>query len=119
QDFTNQDLVGSYLSINGFTGAGFNSGAKAFPIVGQPSTTTVTVIAPDATGTETIADGTFAVINGAGPIPTAGGADATFLTDAGRSVRIQKAADPNWGAIDVTLFARGESFALDDDSARL
>ncbi|MCA9675085.1 MAG: hypothetical protein H6709_20765 [Kofleriaceae bacterium] len=115
-DTLTANLVGSYLNINGLTAAGFNSGASAFPIVGQTGNV-LTVIDPAGTGTET-GTAAFAVLNGAGPIPTAGGANADFLGDETTAVRVQKDADANWPAIDFTVFPRGEGFTLADESAQ-
>ena len=107
-------LTGSYLNINGFTAnATLNTGAGAVPIVAQPVPTTLTAVHQTATGdAETASTVDYMVINGAGPIPTAGGANADFLSDETTSVRVQKAADDNWGAIDFTTYVRGEGFEL-------
>jgi len=111
-----RDYVGSYLVVNGFAQAGNNSGARAFPIVGQPAATTLTVV-NDGGAAGTTAAASFSVINGAGPIPTAGGANADFLASEVDQIRIAKPASDEFGAIDVTVYTRGEGFDLDDASA--
>lgn len=114
QNFTG-DLVGAYLSVNGFaTNATFNSGTSAFPIVAQ-SATSLTAINPGGTGSAdtTTAGVTFSVLAGAGPIPTAQtGANAQFLGDEDRSVTISKEADDDWGAVNFTTYVRGSTFTL-------
>ena len=117
--FMNTDLVGSYLSANGFTGAGYNTGTAPFPIIAQ-SDSSLTALAPAnvAAGSET-ATAAYAVLNGAGPVPTQGlglPVDADFLGDETTEVTVQKAADANWPAIDFTVYTRGEGFALSDES---
>lgn len=110
-------LVGSYLTVGGFTNAAFNSPAgQAFPIVAQQGTTTVVVVnaAGEGQTTETITAGGFSVLNGYAPAPVGPGGD--FLDDATTSVSIAKADDPDWPAIDFTTYVRGEGFALDDES---
>jgi hypothetical protein len=121
-DFTEQtfagDLVGSYLNVNGFTDANLNSGSSAFPILANPSATRLTAFNTAATTDQTTATGSFAVINGAGPIPTLGTANADFLGAESDQIHISKPADANFGAIDFTVYTRGEGFALDDASAQ-
>lgn len=122
-EFTDQtltaNLVGSYLNINGFEAStGLNSGASAFPIVGQVGNQ-LTVVNPAGMGSDvTVTDAiAYRVLNGAGPIPTAAGANADFLGDETTLVRIEKDADANWPEIAYEVFPRGEGFELDDDSA--
>lgn len=119
--FMDDDLVGSYLNINGFTGAAYNTGASAIPIIAQGNNT-LTALAPAdvAAGTETTAVA-FAVFNGAGPVPTRGlgiPVDADFLGDETTSVQVQLAASAEWAAIDYTVYTRGEGFALSDESTQ-
>lgn len=118
--FTGESLVGSYLNINGYTNTSFDTGAGALPVVSQ-SDNTLTVIAPAnvTAGSETTSVA-FTVLNGAGPIPTNVGfpVNADFLGTETTSVRVQKDADANWGAIDFTVYTRGEGFALSNSSAR-
>jgi hypothetical protein len=121
-DFTEQafagDLVGSYLNVNGFTDTDLNSGSSAFPILANPSATRFSVLNPAATADGDTTTGSFAVINGAGPIPTLGTANADFLGAESDEIHISKPADANFGAVDLTVYTRGEGFALDDASAQ-
>ncbi len=115
------ELVGSYLNVNGYaTNATFNTGASAVPIIAQ-SANSLTVVNPAGSGTAdtTRAGVTFAVIAGAGPIPTAGtGADGRFLGDETTNVTITKETDDDWGPIDYTVYARGVGFDLANTSAQ-
>ena len=121
QDLSSVDAVGSYLAISGLTQAGNNG---SFPVVGQgvnqDSNTLVVgnpLVATEAAGTDNVQ---YSVINAAGPIPTAGQGPTfgDFLSDETTSVRIQKPADDDWGAFDVTLYARGEGLTLNSESAQ-
>lgn len=113
-------MIGSYLRVGDFTDNNFDSPATgAFPVVNQNMTTGLVVVNPagELSTTETITNGNFTVLNGFAPVPAAGAA-ADFLGLGG--IRVQKPADDDWGAIDVTVAAvPGEGFALDDDSSLL
>lgn len=107
-------IVGSALVINGFTvDPTFNSGTSAFPIIGQTSANTVLVInsAPANDAGAAPATVNYTILNGFSPVPAAG-ANANFLggstATAPASVRIQKAANAVWPAIDFTVDVPGE-----------
>jgi hypothetical protein len=125
QSFAGQDLVGSYLNVTGFTGDDvvYNSPAgQPFAIMAQPAPTTLVVVNQAGTASPASTTGVdvvdFAVLNGAGPTPQPQAPfDNDFLGDETTSVRVQKAADAEWGAIDFTTYTRGEGFTLDDASA--
>lgn len=110
-----EKLVGSYLVINGFTNTHFNSGASAFPVVGQAGDTLVVV---DAAGTsdapEVHASGGInaTVLNGFNPVPAAG-ASAAFLGTGGLS--IVKADSSVFPAINQTVtHVAGQGWTLSD-----
>jgi len=130
-----QDTVGAYLKVGGFTTHPEFNSATAFPIVRQTNGTDFVVLTvinsgATATTTDTTAVGGFAVLNGAGPIPsvfTVDPADSDFLTTAiadpgppvvNHTIRIQKEASSVWPAIDFTTYPRGEGFALADESTK-
>jgi hypothetical protein len=118
--FTGQNLQGSWININGFTTAAYNSGAAAFPIVANPSTSQLLVANPAGTNStpEPAASGiTYTVLNGVGPVP--GGADffaggGGTTGNPGPSIHISKAANTVWPAIDVAVDVIGENFSLSD-----
>ncbi len=102
-------IASSALNINGFSNTLFNSGASAFPIIQQLDSNTVVVlnIAPgvgvQATPSTAVS---YTILNGFTPVPVAG-ANANFLGTG--SVRIQKAANTVWPAIDFTVDVPGEA----------
>jgi len=118
--FADQDLVGSYLLINGFSSDVLNTGTKARAIVQQTdSTLTVLRTETPATATQLDANATFTVLNGAGPIPTNVGfpVNANFLGDNVDQIGLALTADDEFGAVDMSGPTRGEGFDLDDVSA--
>lgn len=121
--FAGEDVVGSYLSINGFTDTALNTGAQPRPILVQTDST-LTVLSSGTDGSPATAEtatAQFAVINGAGPIPTNAGLgtiDADFLGGSATSVTITKGTTDEWGAIGFSTDVRGEGFALDDASTQ-
>lgn len=117
-------ITGSALVVNGFTAGpnapAFNSGASSFPIIAQINANTVLVLnsAAGALAAGTPSQGTaaaYTIINGNSPVPTTAnfGAFHDFLTGAvgpaTATVRIQKAANDVWGAIDFTADVPGEA----------
>ena len=106
-------IVGSALVVNGFANTAFNSGAAAFPIVSQLDANTLVVInaAPANGAAAASATLPYTVINGASPVPGAaalsnflGGSTGT----AAASIRIQKAQNSVWPAIDFSVDVPGE-----------
>jgi hypothetical protein len=122
QTLTGQNLIGSYLQVNGFATAQYNSGLSAFPIVGHTlgaNVLTVVNAAGEAAAltTETTANGVITVLNGFAPIPSSGDGRADFLEDETGEITITKAQNASWPAIDFTTYTRGEGFDLDDASS--
>lgn len=118
-DFTGQDLVGSYLQINGFTTATYNSGASAFPIMAVSPPNTIVALNNAASGATPEADVTtidYTILNGFAPIPQPQAPfDNDFLGTG--SVRISKpAADGVWPAVDEVVDVRGQGWTLDSVS---
>jgi hypothetical protein len=110
-------LTGSTLSVNGLADATFNSGASAFPIIGQVGPSTLLVINSAPANNAAQADdatSTYTILNGFSPIPQAGDGRANFLNgsqapNTANSIRIQKASNAVWPAIDVTIDVPGEA----------
>jgi hypothetical protein len=110
-------MIGSSLVVNGLSGTNFNSGASAFPVVGQMNASTLIVVNPTPTDGEAQAPDTtsmYTVLNGFSPIPAAGDGRANFLAgsnapNTASSIRIQKAANSVWPAIDQTIDVPGEA----------
>ncbi len=104
------DHVGMFLQISGFANP-VNNGA--FPIVAQGSGANQVVIANPASVTQAMAgDGAFAVLAGAGPTP----ANRDFLSG-GANITIAKPAGTDTVALDETVIAAGDGFALASASA--
>jgi len=114
-DFTGVDLEGAYLQVNGLVNASNNSRESAFPIVRQFGVkgNNLVVSNPTLAGEILASGATFAIRNGAGPVPTGFGGDADFLGLSVDQIRISKPATDAWGAIDFTTYTRGENFDLD------
>jgi len=118
-----ESLISSYLNVNGFDTAGYNSGLLAFPVVGQGGplpTNTLATFNPAGAGSAleaSAADIDYTIINGLQPIPGAGDGRANFLGDETGEITITKAADADWPAIDFTTYTRGDGLDLDDESA--
>jgi hypothetical protein len=121
QNFAGIDLVGGHLVVDGLSVASNNSGPRGFPIVSQagPDWNILVVMNPDA-GLEQAGGGTddvaFEIRNGAGPVPTQAGEATNFLGDGQTSVRVEKAAHGEWGAVDFTTTVRGLNLRLAGDS---
>lgn len=108
-EFAGQDLVGAYLKVDGFAEPGNNG---VFPVVAQTGDNIV-VVANGASVTETLpADGSFAVITGAGPTP----ANRPFLDSAVDDVVIDKSAGEYVPAFSSTMLASGAGLTLGDNS---
>ncbi|HUQ07084.1 MAG TPA: hypothetical protein VM261_31550, partial [Kofleriaceae bacterium] len=109
-------IVGSALVVNGLTNTAFNSGTSAFPIVAQVNANTVIVVNPapaDGAAQAPVTTASYTILNGFSPVPAAG-ALANFLGGSAApntpsSIRIQKAANTVWPAIDVTIDVPGEA----------
>ncbi len=105
-------IASSVLSINGMPNANFNSGASAFPIIQQLDANTVVVVnstPADGTSSTAVGAATYAVLNGFTPVPGAG-ANSDFLGRDG-AIRIVKAANSVWPAIDKEVDIPGEALA--------
>ncbi len=114
-------IVGSAVVVNGFANAAFNSGASAFPVIGQLDANTLVLSnsAPADGAGQALSAATYTVLNGFSPIPLAAAtanfaANANFLGGSAApnqtaSIRIQKAANGVWPAIDQTIDVPGEA----------
>ncbi|HTJ41175.1 MAG TPA: hypothetical protein VL463_03740 [Kofleriaceae bacterium] len=113
--FTGEKLVGSYLRINGFTNAHFNSGASAFPIVAQPTDNTVLVINPAGAG-DVAEPGTTGltdtVLNGFNPVPALGGNGPDFLGTGG--ITITKTTATAFKMFAQNIDVPGQGWTLSD-----
>ncbi|MCE9577638.1 MAG: hypothetical protein K8W52_31095 [Deltaproteobacteria bacterium] len=123
KDFSGTDLVGTYVKVTGLATAQLSG---SFAVIAQPAADTLNVLVPsDINNSETdVAGVTYTFVAGAGPIPTALGANADFLSDdGGRSgaandppaepVIIHKAAGTQYGEVMDTIEPAGEGFILD------
>ncbi|HSQ62501.1 MAG TPA: hypothetical protein VLM85_04780 [Polyangiaceae bacterium] len=117
---TGENLVGSYLMVNGFTNPDYNSGASAFPIINQPDATHLMVVdtnhlndsgAAPTDLAEAATAVSYTVLNAAGPVPIAGQA-ADFLGTG--SITISKPANSVWPAINFTASVPGDGWTLTD-----
>jgi hypothetical protein len=109
--------VGSYLVINGFTNANFNSGASAFPVVGQAGDTLV-VVNPagtsDAAEVHATSGINATVLNGFNPVPAAG-ASAAFLGTGGVKISTNGGGSGKWPAMDANIpHVAGSGWSLTD-----
>lgn len=120
--FTDTDVVGSHILVNGFADPGLNTGDTPLPIVRQEANTlTVLFSAVDTSpvNDDVATSGEFEILNGLGPVPTQVGfaVDADFLGTEANTLRISKGADDDWGSLDLDVYTRGEGMSLADDSA--
>ena len=110
-------LTGSTLSVNGLTDPTFNSGTSAFPIIGQVNANTLLVInsAPANNATQAAdTSSTYTILNGFSPVPQGTDGRANFLLGSAApgetsSIRIQKASNGVWPAIDQVIDVPGEA----------
>jgi len=111
-DFSNQDLIGSHLLIQGFNDP-FLQGA--FAIIGQPSIDELTASVPGAAmgATETATGIQYGVANAAAPSPVFNGLDQDFLGGASSTITVTKPAVPDAAAIAFTTYPRAEGYELD------
>lgn len=120
--FTGQNLIGSYLSVNGFTThTEFNSGTGAFPILGMANgNTTLIALNPAGNATGMSEVGTTildTILNGFNPVPDQGAGDngpANFLGTG--KIEVKKDANTVWPAIDQIVDVPGEGWTLADES---
>ncbi len=112
-----EKLVGSYLVVNGFTTtANFNSGATAFPIVGQDGTTLVVINQGNTTADgdmETITGGSYTILNAYLPIPAGGAVGGGFLGTGGITIQKMTAAG-GFPAFTQNIDVPGTGFTLTD-----
>jgi hypothetical protein len=110
-------MIGSTLVVNGLSDPTFNSGAGGFPIIGQINANTLLVVnSAPANNAAQAADtsSTYTILNGFSPVPSAADGRANFLNgslapNTANSIRIQKASNAVWPAIDVTIDVPGEA----------